>query len=269
MPEASAAEQEQAYRFSIAWRAPANRWLWLVAGFALGSIFGLLFSFAFPAQYQATASLAVNIDYGLAAPLELIVEDRALDRVYQLTTSDATLGAVIEELGSSQGPTAAWASIPALRQQVRLDQRLARWDLIGFSDDPVTAAAIANSWADIALARLEQAREHSRTAAQMQGTPYLVECIGLLPPATSKETLWQCVASGPDIDPDAVEALNREIEAGHGILPNLAFELVQSAQPPSGPALWGRGALVFAGGILGLLGAASAAIMLGPREDPA
>ncbi len=241
----------------------------MVVGTALGSLFGLLFSIAFPAQYQATASLAVNIDYGLAAPLELIVEDRALDRVYQLITSDATLGAVIEELESSQGQAEAWASLPALRQQVRLDQRLARWDLIGFSDDPVTAAAIANSWADIALARLEEAREHSRTAAQMQGTPYLVECIGLLAPATTKKTLWQCVASGPEIDPSTVEALDREIEAGHGILPNLSFELVQSAQPPSGPALWGRGALVLAGGLLGLLVAAVTGIVLGPREDPA
>ena len=227
---------------------------------------GLLFSIAFPARYQASASLAVNIDYGTAAPLELIVEDRALDRVNQLIGSDTTLTSVVEELEMSRGSAPEWASIQALRSQIRLDQRLARWELIGFSEDSDTAAEIANAWADVSVARLDQAREHARTAAQMQETPYLVDCIGLLPAVTSNETLWQCVASGPEIDQETAEELRSEFEASHGILPNLAFELVQSADPPSDPVLWGRGSLVLAGGILGILIAALSAIARGPRR---
>ncbi len=138
--------------------------------------------------------------------------------------------------------------------------------MIGISEDQATAAAIANTWADTAVVRLDEAREHARTAAQMQETPYLVDCIGLLPAVTTNEVLWQCVASGPEIDQETAEDLRREFEASHGILPNLAFEIVQSADPPSDPVLWGRGSLVLAGGILGILIVALSAIARGPRR---
>lgn len=253
-------------QLSSAWNGVAARWPLLVAGFALGSLLSLLFSVVFPARYQATAALAVNIDYGLTAPLDLIVEDRALHRANQLLMSDATLSAVLNELESSGGGEAEIDNVQALRREIRLDQRLARWELLAFSEDPHVAALIANTWASVALNRLDDAREHARIAAQLQGLPYFVECLALLPEPASPGVLWQCVASGPEIEPGIADEMRREIDASHGILPNLSFEIIEVAQAPANPILWGRGALILAGALLGLIAAAAISFVLGSRE---
>ena len=234
----------------------------------MGGALGLIFSLVFPARYQATAAIAVNIDYGVTERLPLVVEDRALHRAYQFLTSDSALEQVAAELRSVRGEGDEWQDLVSLRRNTRLDQRLSRWELNGFSEDPETAAEIANLWAAISLDRLVEAREHAWTAAQLQAQPFLVACVGSLPIPSSEEALWQCMASA-EIDPQSVDELRREIDASQSILPNLTFESIEVAQPPTQPILWSRGALVMAGGLLGLLGAAALSVLLGPRGDKA
>ena len=243
-----------------------GRWQYLLGGLLIGGLLAYVFTLIFPARYQGTAAIAVNIDYGLTAPLELVVEDRALHRAYQLLTSDATLSELLGQLQSSGNWEAEIDGVQGIRQEIRLDQRLARWELQAFSEDPQVAALIANTWASVALDRLDEAREHARAAAQLQGLPYLVDCLALLPEPASPEVLWQCVASGPEVEPEIADELRREIDASHGILPNLSFELIEAAHAPADPVLWGRGTLILAGGLLGLILAAATSVVLGSGE---
>ena len=272
LPQAEPERQQpdyQEYQLSSAWRAIASRWPLLILGFAMGSVLGLLFSVAFPARYQATAALAVNIDYGQSTPLELVVEDRALNRVYQLLISDSVLEAVSAELNSSVGEAPEWENAHSLRRQIRLDQRLARWELVGFSESPESAATIANTWSSVALDRMTKAQDHAWRVLELQALPYLVDCFAVLPEPSTEDVVWQCVSSGPKIEPMQVDELRREIEASHGILPNISFELIESATPPEDPVLWSRGALVLAGGLLGLMAAAAGTVGLGWRQQRA
>lgn len=233
----------------------AQRWPILLAAFLAGCLAGLLFSLVTPPIYQSTAAIAINIDYGRTQPLELIVEDRALDRVWQLLVSDETLLLTLERLQSSEGADEAWESLSALRSHVRLEQRLSRWELHGIHRDPRSAAAIANAWAATSLEQLQQAQMHAWNAVQLQGAPFLVQCFALYPAGVAPDALWECVASGPELTSEAVDVLRAEVEASHGILPNLAYELTESAAVPEKPVLWSRGLLVLAGGIAGLAAA--------------
>jgi hypothetical protein len=237
---------------SIRTNLQARQWPVLIAAFLVGSLLGLLFSLVTPPIYQSTAAIAINIDYGRTQPLELIVEDRALDRVWQFLVSDEMLVLTRERLQSSEGPDEAWESLGALRSHARLEQRLSRWELHGIHRDPPQAAAIANAWAAISLERLQEAQAHAWKAVQLQGAPFLVQCFALHSEGVAPDALWECVASGPELTSEAVDVLRAEVEASHGILPNLAYELTESAGVPEKPVLWSRGLPVLAGGIAGL-----------------
>ena len=256
------------YPLSEPWERISHRWPLLIIGVGLGAALGLIFSIVFPARYQSTAAIAFNIDYGVTEHLPLVVEDRVLDRAYQFITSDGTLELVAEKLRSERGEGEEWQDFLSLRRNTRLDQRLSRWELNGFSDNPETAAVIANRWAEISLDRLKEARDHAWIAAQLQGMPFLVDCIAQLPVTVNSEVLWQCVASA-EIESEEVDELRQVLDASHGILPNLTFELIEIAEPPTRPILWSRGALIVAGSLLGLLGAAFVSMLLGPKEREA
>jgi hypothetical protein len=49
------------------------------------------------------------------------------------------------------------------------------------------------------------------------------------------------------------DGLVNETALSRGIVPDLTYELLQEASPPAGPVLWGRGPLVLAGALAGVL----------------
>lgn len=236
----------------------ADRWPLLLLAIVAGGSFGLLASFALPARFQSTAALAINIDYGRSQPLELIVEDRALDRVYQLLTSDETLTEVAIRLAGQSGSDPDWQDLAALRSRTRLDQKLARWELIAFTESPGNAAAIANAWAEVALEALGEASQHARVATQLEGFPSVVSCTSITTGTVKAEAFWQCVSAADRLTDRELSLLHSEIDSSHGILPNLSFELIQAATPSDQPVLWSRGIQVFAGGFVGGLAALAA-----------
>jgi capsular polysaccharide biosynthesis protein len=61
-----------------------QRWHVVLLGAVIGAVFGSAFSLLVPPHYEAVAAFAVSIEYGRTKPLELVVEDRVLDRVWQL-----------------------------------------------------------------------------------------------------------------------------------------------------------------------------------------
>jgi len=229
-----------------------RKWWILAIGGIVGGLLGLLLGGLRQPIYQAASVLAVNVDYGRTKPLELVVEDRALDRVWALVLSDAVLEATRTRLVESVGEAPDWATLADLRQHIRLDNRLSRWELFGISSTPAHAAAIANAWADVSYQTLVDAQSHAWQAITLQGEAFLVACAQTIP-GQAAQVLWECVASQPGVRPEDVAALRAEIDASHGILPILTFERIQAATEPDDPTLWGRGGLVLSGALTGML----------------
>ena len=229
-----------------------TRWPALVGAILVGALGGLAFSAVRAPVYQATAAIAFNIDYGSTAHLPLIVEDRALDRVWQLLVADTTVAAVASSLRAEGWNEPVLADVDELRQQMRVDQRLARWELNTFDEDPGFAAAVSNAWAAAAIQSLGEAQDHAWRALELQASPFLVQCFSSYPEGNREDALWDCMTAAPGLDPGALPQLREEFSASRGILPTLSYELVQSATAPGAPVLWDRGVLVLAGSFAAL-----------------
>ena len=149
-------------------RQLVRRWPWIVLAGLAGALIGLLLSQTRPPQYESSAVMAVGIDYGRTAPLELIVEDRVLSQVAALITSDRTLTLLSETLRGDMGDDPAWSDPAELRRHVRLDRKLAEWHLAAISEDPRTASQVANAWMEVSLAELDEAMDHAWEAQRLQ-----------------------------------------------------------------------------------------------------
>ena len=121
----------------------------------LGALTGLVFSLVRAPQYQAHATLGVNINYGVTEPLALVVEDRALSRIATVVTSDSTLMRVLDEIPENLRQSRGWSSTSDLRDVVSLDRRLAEWWLVAIDKDPEVAAEVSKKWAMVSLEVLD------------------------------------------------------------------------------------------------------------------
>jgi hypothetical protein len=227
-------------------------WIWVVLFGALGAVIGFSISLILPPTYEAAASILVNIDYGRTEPLELVVEDRILDRVWYLIISEETYLQTIEKLNASKGNFDAWASVEALRENTRLDARLSKWELIGVHSNPEIAVLIANTWQEVVLDRLDEAMEHAWRAQTLQGATFDVACVEMLI-AEKLDDIMSCVIVKPEVDPGILTELREEITKSHGLLPNIHYEFFQNASTPESPVLWPRGILIFSGSMIGFI----------------
>lgn len=230
-----------------------GRWPILLIGSLLGAFGGLVFSMVFLPVYQSTAAATIGVDYSRTPPLALIVEDRVLDRVRQVVLSDETMEATLERLRESEDDSGAYASVADLRRALRLDQRLSRWEFLAFDRDPVRGARVANTWREVGIGLLEEARSHAERVNSLQGIPAYVRCIALSPEGVDEDAVWRCVAVGEGLDDASLGALQAEVEASRGLIPFLVFDPTERAEPAVEPVLWGRGLLILAGAVLGLL----------------
>lgn len=241
------------------------RWPLSLALGMTGGLIGLGLSILRPPVYQAAAVIAISMDYARVEPLEEILEDRALDRIWQLMTSDDVLQSVAAELEAGQAPEDVWASVASLRQHLRLEPRLSAWELAAVHPIPEVAALIANTWAEVALEQLDLAYAHAWNAVSLQGGEFELSCLGEIE-APSPESAVLCLAHGPDLEPAELERLVSEIEASRGILPLISYELTRVAQAPELPVLWSRSSLVAAGSLSGLILSIPAGTILRRRQ---
>lgn len=227
-------------------------WIGITLLGVIGVLIGLVFSLFFPPRYEAASSFAISVTYGVTETLELVTEDRALDRVWQLAMSEDTLQDTISLLEVSSGQNPAWESITALKDHIRLDTRLSRWELIGIHRDPFVASNIANAWKTVTLDYLDEALDHAWSAYSLEGVVFDVECVKLLAEDVPQQRLWTCINTGPGVSPEVVERFMSELEASRGILPIFSYEALDMATVPETPALWSRGLMAFFGGLIGL-----------------
>lgn len=249
-------------------------WLVLLAG-AVGGLLALGFSMTHVPVFEASAHLGMDIAYGSTLRLELVVEDRAMGRVSALIESDPTLARLLSRLPAEVRTTRGWSTPAELRPNLRIDKQLGEWLLTVDDHDPAVAASVANAWADAAIEALDSATRHAWAAVGLQSGPFQVECKQVLPETSDVPGLdwqaWACSVLPLKLSADALNgALQNEIQQSQGVLPVLAYSLLQRASPPRAPVLWGRSGLVLAGSLIGLaLGLWLAASIGTPaRSDP-
>jgi hypothetical protein len=221
----------------------------------IGALIGFVFSLAHPPRYQAEAVLGVTINYGITEPLELVVEDRVLNRVVALLKSNDTLERVLDRLPGEVRDHRGWARPVNLRESLRLDKRLAEWGLVVVDEDPQLAMEVAQQWATVSLQILDEAVEHAWKAAALLGGPFDVDCYPVeIEGAMGPVVTWRCQVTPLELDPDALEgALRTEIDLSHGVLPIISYELLREPRLPNEPIQWGRGLLMGAGAVVGLI----------------
>jgi uncharacterized protein involved in exopolysaccharide biosynthesis len=231
----------------------------------LGTLIGFGFSLLRAPIYEAKAVLGVNIIYGVSEELALVVEDRALSRVATLVLADATLEKTLGEIADNIRETRGWEESADLRASLRLERRLAEWDLVVVDPDPQIAAQVAQSWAEVTLDNFEEAVKHAWNASRLlAGGKFVVDCEEMWEDGEPID-VWQCVAVPNNVVEEHLsEELQAEIEMSQGVLPNISYELLQSASPPTEPILWHRAGILLSGAIVGMI--AGSMLSLGPRD---
>jgi hypothetical protein len=233
-----------------------QNWPIMLALGLIGALIGFIVSIAHPPLYESSAVLGVNLYYGITDTLELIVENRALDRVAAVIKSDHILTKVLQEIPDNTREFRGWNDPDDLRNALRLDRRMSEWALVALDEDPQLAAYMAQIWAEVSLTELAEYSKHAwRAVALMGNEKFELECERVPGADPSKGELEIICAVLPiDLDEEALNgSLQTEIELSHGILPDIQYELLQAATPPDKPILWGRGTLVLAGALAGLI----------------
>jgi len=231
----------------------SRNWMLILAVALLGAFVGLVFSWLRVPVYEAEATLGINIIYGVTEHLELVVEDRALNRVSSLIVSDSVLEDTLDLLPQFLKDERQWWGASEFRSALRLDRRLAESGLVVKDADPVVAADVAETWAEVSLLHLDEAVQHAWRAAMLIEERFDVGCI-LDSSGDELHPLWQCLVTPLDLAPEvSVDQLQNELELTRGILPNISYELLRSPAIPQKPAIWGRGVYTISGGLLGLV----------------
>jgi hypothetical protein len=246
-----------------------DNWKLVLAVSLLGSLVGLIFSWINPAKFEAEAVFGININYGVTEPLELVVEDRALNRVAAVIISDDVLDEIVQNLPDNIRKSRDWESLADLRGSLRLDRRLAEWGLVVVDVDPQVAAEVADLWANVALQKLDDAISYGVKAALLLNEQFGVECYALIE-SDEEAPVLNCVAILMDMDPETIDDdLLNAIQNSRGILPNLSYEYLQTPTIPTKPILWERGLLVFAGSFVGLILSFGVSLVITRRKDKA
>jgi uncharacterized protein involved in exopolysaccharide biosynthesis len=245
-----------------------RKWPLLLVLGLFGALAGLGVSAIRKPQYEAEAAMGINIQYGVIEPLELVVEDRALNRVANFILADSTLLQVMENIPQAVRQEQGWDNPADLMQILRLDRGLSAWGFVVTHADPALAAEISNVWMEISLAELIEAQDHAwQVVALMGEEPFQLACDQyLVPSVTPGSYAWRCDLEPVSIDADALAGkLRTEIDLSHGILPIFSFEALNAAETPQSPVLYHRGVLVLCGAFIGLLVAIWIALAL-PRK---
>ena len=228
-----------------------GRWSWIAIAGLAGALLALVLSATRAPIYQASAAMAIGVDYPRTVPLDLLAENRILDRVAALITSDATLALVADRLEARYGSEPAWSTPAALRAHIRLDRKAATWEYVGIADDPQVAADIAEVWSEVSLAELDEAMDHAWESLKRQTAVIALAC-SELSQGGSSDSFWECLATGPVLTDDQVSELRSELALSRGVLPVVSYQSVRAAVASRTPVVWSRVPLVAGGAVAGM-----------------
>lgn len=233
-----------------------RNWLFLVACGVAGALFGILFGRIFPPIYEAEAILGVSIQYAIAEPRELVLEDRILHRVAQVVMSDETFDGVLERISPEMRAQNEWVEAEDIRQVVHLERRLTDWKLVASHPMPEVAQQVASIWMDVAFEALMEAQDHAwQAVALMGGQSFELMCVRTqMAPDSGLLTGWDCTVEPINLNPQALAGLVRtELELSRGILPAIVIQKAREPDIPEEPVLRSRNLLILGGAVIGLV----------------
>jgi len=233
-----------------------RRWPILLTLGLIGVLAGFALSSSQKPRYEAEAMMGISIQYGVIEPLELVVEDRAQNRVAELILADSTLLILLDNIEQTVRQEQGWQDPADLRQSLRLDRGLSAWGFVVTNPDPGLAAQISDLWMEISLTELEQTQNHAWQAVALMGEEsFQLECEQYLLFSEPVETYaTRCDLEPVSLDAEALAGqLQTEIQLSRGILPVFSFEALQAAEVPENPVIYQRGVLLISGALIGLL----------------
>ncbi len=241
----------------LIFRKIVQSWWVLILFFVAGGLVGWGISTLRQPLYEAKAVLGISIDYGRTFPLDENAYRDAYDRVRALLHADSTLEGIYTSIKEAYRDSIASQNLDTLRGNLRLGDKGTTWELIALSAQPGEAAALASAWAESAMLELERALEHAWRASELQAEFFNMGCSLEPAPDHPEIVAWECDSTSGLADPDGmIKSLANEVSESKGILPAFSFTLLQDAETPSTPVVWGRGSLIlsmsFAGLLLGL-----------------
>lgn len=233
----------------------AFRGWWLVAALTiLGGLAGFAFAALRPALYEARAEYTFNIDFARTGILSDVEQDQAFEALSDIIFSSQ----VLEQTATAAQAQGIDIDLAELQANISKERALNNWIFRLRMRDPQAVAAVANLWAERALEALKEA---SRAALE----------VGVL--QSHLDTLERCLSSAVATDPvlgacagaslaeiqaeiAAVgDAITTARSASRGMLPGMGYQWTQQAVPAARPVVYGRGRLVLAGALVGLLAA--------------
>jgi uncharacterized protein involved in exopolysaccharide biosynthesis len=242
-----------------------RRWPVFIALTVAGGLLGWGTTYLRAPQYQAGAVLDVGFDYSLTVPLTRSEEGYVRERVRSLLVSDAVLDDAISRVNDDLLTYEEIGVPDRLRDHIQLVERRTAWTFLATANSPKAAAAIADAWATASKQALEEAVSHAWRAAELQTAFFNLGCKLTEAEDVPGTAVWDCEADRGQTEPeDLAEAVRREVELTHGIIPALSVVRLNEAPLPERPILWGRGALILAGLLLGSL----AGIVVVLRREP-
>jgi hypothetical protein len=231
------------------------RYWWLVTLLILiGGAAGWLYHTFQPPVFEASASIAIGVDYTRTGNIDIQKEDKLLE-------------VVADEMEA--GPVQQAVLAQAQSQNVALD--LETWKRISFIErrdhscilrvrdtDPQKASLLANWWAEAAYSSLTTSYAHAVKAQGLQR--YLDSLESCLQKVTvNAPALAACqVNSLAELQNQLAETGKVFLEekiAARGVTPALVISSIEKASLPKKPALFDRNKMTLAGLVLGLLAA--------------
>ncbi|MFZ6026435.1 MAG: hypothetical protein ACOYYS_01855 [Chloroflexota bacterium] len=239
-----------------------RRW-WLVALLTVvGGVLAWTFHALQPPVYEAVATFSVVIDLPENIPA---LDEREQDQAIGVFKALLIATPVVENVRTAAQARGIPLEALALNRRVFAERRQSQIDLIVRHEDPQTAAAIANLWADQAYAVMVEAYGHALQAYTLgQYQQSLVQCIQAESPAPGSLCALESL--------DALEARLQQVEAerqaellaSQALLPTLVFEFSQRAEPPQAPVAYPAAALLLAGALIGCVSGIVLAVLPWP-----
>jgi hypothetical protein len=228
-----------------------HNWWLVVLLVVWGGVVGWLIHSQQPPIYEAGVLFYTSVDFKQTGKLDLIEEDRAIGLVGTLIIS----GPVIQQVADAANHQGIPVDIYSLRKMAFLSRKSYQWDLRIRNPDPGVAQALANLWADRALATLKEDFKHAQQAVSLRAQLDNIYRCSAAPPTQALPAF--CQSNTPAQLYQAASELTAEYQneliLSGGMSPALLFDLTERASRPLQPVVLGTNSMVLAGGFTGFL----------------
>ena len=229
-----------------------RNWWVLFALLVLGAAAGWIIHNVMPPVYEAVARFNAGIDYVATGPLTQFEEDTAYNTIGSLLSSPALLQSISEQL-SEEGLNITPIE---LKKSAAFERRFSVWEVRVRAEDPVIAGQIASAWREQGQALLLDRQRHALEAERLTRELRTLERC-LYQTAASEPSNGQCSKNRfTELQQDlqaAGQALADAKAASQGLFSGMTIGPADPVTVSEGAVLYGRGQVIFAGTMIGLL----------------